>query len=113
MIFVPPVQSVASSTALDLGQRLANLVQEYRQTHPGTSAEDVRQAFRVAAQVNPGAAGRRSILFGIGLVAAVVALLAPLVMRRAAGRPDAGPWLIFMMIGLIAVLFLVIRAGRR
>jgi hypothetical protein len=113
MIFVPPVQSVASPAALDLGQRLANVVQEYRQTHPGTSGEDVRQAFRVAAQVNAGGAGRRSIALGIALAAAVIALLMPLVMGRATGRPIAGPWLPILMIGLIAVLFAVVRVARR
>jgi hypothetical protein len=113
MIVVPPVHAYGSPAALELGQRLANVINEYRASRPGTTGEDVRAALRIAGQtVGNGADRRRTVLIVAG-VAALAAMLMPIVLRPGAVRPGAGPWVPLMMIGLVAAVFLAIRAMRR
>lgn len=113
MIVVPPVQAYGSPAALELGQRLANVISEYRASRPGTTAEDVRQALRIAGQTTGGGADRSRTVLIVAAGVAALALLMPIVLRPAAVRPGAGPWVPLMMIGLIAAVFLAIRAMRR
>jgi len=113
MIVVPPVQAYGSPAALELGQRLANVISEYRASRPGTTADDVRQALRIARQAaGDGADRSRTVLIVAGVVA-LAALVMPIILRPPAVRPGAGPWVPLMMIGLVAAVFLAIRAMRR
>ena len=50
-----PVSTTASPTAIELGQKITDLIGEYRMQRPGVSGEDVRQALRIAgSQTAPG-----------------------------------------------------------
>jgi hypothetical protein len=113
MIVVPPVHAYGSPAALELGQRLANVIHEYRASRPGTSGEEVRQALRIAGQTTTDGADRRRIVLVVAVVAALAAMVMPIVLRPAAVRPGAGPWVPLMMIGLVAAVFLTIRAMRQ
>ena len=48
-MIVIPTPASASPAAMELGQRLVNVIEDFRRQRPGTSAEDVRQALRIAA----------------------------------------------------------------
>jgi hypothetical protein len=112
MIVVPPVQRYASPAALDLGQRLANVVQEYRRTHPGVSDADVRQAYRVALEC-VGGSGRRTAALLVGLGVAAAFLAVPLVLRGGATRPGAMPLTMLLVFGLIVAVLAVTLVARR
>ena len=78
MIVIPTPPS-ASPAAMELGQRLVNMIEEFERNRPGTSKEDVRQALRIAtAHAAPlRNAMRRLILILIALlVGSVFALFA-------------------------------------
>jgi hypothetical protein len=110
MVFVPPVQTIASATALDLGQRIVNLVQEYRQTHPGTSADDVREALRLAT-LNTPAGGRRRARVAVLVAAAAVAALVPVLLQTHRGRvpfPISLP-----VVVMVVVLMVILMTGLR
>ena len=111
MVIVPPVHSLASPTALDLGQRIVNAVQEYRQTHPGTSDEDVREALRIASMNAPGG-GRRGVRVAI-LAATVAALAGTLLVWHGPHRvpfPTSAPF-ILLVVAVLAIM--VALRGRR
>jgi hypothetical protein len=110
MVFVPPVHTVASPTALDLGQRILSLVQEYRQTHPGTTADDVGEALRLAA-MNVPAGGRRRARIAVLVAAAVAAALVPLLLTAHRGRvpfPMSLP-----IVVMVVVLMVILMTGLR
>ncbi|MFH1143362.1 MAG: hypothetical protein V1774_02320 [Candidatus Eisenbacteria bacterium] len=48
-MIVIPTPASASPAAMELGQRIVNLIEEFHRQRPGTSAQDVRQALRIAA----------------------------------------------------------------
>jgi len=47
-MYVPGTPSTPSATAQSLGARIAELIREFRQSHPDAGAADVEQAFEVA-----------------------------------------------------------------
>lgn len=47
-MYVPGTPSTPSATAQSLGARIADLIREFRQSHPDAGSADVEQAFEVA-----------------------------------------------------------------
>jgi anti-sigma factor RsiW len=72
-MYVPGTPSTPSATAQSLGARIAELVREFRQSHPDAGAADVEQAFEVARSTlrSELPTGRRSPAFATGVAAAV------------------------------------------
>lgn len=99
-MFVPVNPPPPSREAQDLGARLAHVVREYRQTHPGVNSGDVHQAFRVAQstlQSEEGAPYRRAAL----LAAVVLVLgLVPALFLAFGGSLD----LVFGSVPIIAII---------
>jgi hypothetical protein len=112
MVIVPPVHSFASPTALDLGQRIVNAVQEYRQTHPGTSDEDVREALRIASMNGP-AGGRRGARVAILAATAAAVAVTLLIWRQPAHRVPFPTSVPFILLAVTVLAILVAVRGRR
>jgi len=70
-MIVIPTPSVASPAAMELGQKLVNVIEEFRAARPGTSGTDIRQALRIASL--HAAPMQRTLRFVLMLVAVLVA----------------------------------------
>ncbi|MFC1573425.1 hypothetical protein ACFL6M_07490 [Candidatus Eisenbacteria bacterium] len=103
-MFVPPVKSQASPTALELGQRIINTIQEFQAGHPGTSATDIQSALRIA-ETNTAAVSRRKIIKILLLGLFVFGMFVALFYRR---NPDFADGAVPLFPAAIAVLVLVI-----
>lgn len=111
---VPPVHAFGSPAAIELSQKLAHAIQEYRQTHPGVSADDVRDALRIVAQSETGASRRRLIvmgavtamLLGLGLVFAVMSSVGR-------GRASVGFALPMVVVAVVVLALLFVVVVRR
>jgi hypothetical protein len=113
MIIVPPVHSSASPTALELAQRIANAIAEYRQTHPGVSSTDIREAMRIAA-ASTGADGNRrfAIIAAVAVAMLVAAGLLSTLGRMGHTHAPATVWPAIGIAAVAAVLVLLIKARR-
>jgi len=77
MVFVPPVTTHGSPTAIELAQRILQTITEYRQQRPGIGDLDIYQALQIAQRQVGGRSERlrRLILFvliGLGIAAAIL-----------------------------------------
>ena len=87
MVFVPiPVPPAASPRALELGERLAQVIAEYEAGHPDLSALELAQATQIAiARHNPAAppAPLRAVM--VALVGAIFAVALGVTFARGQG----------------------------
>jgi len=82
-MFVPmATPSQASAAAMELGQRLVNVIEEYRRQHPGMTDEDIRLALRIASQHSAGASQRIRMLTILTIGLLVAGLLAFLMIAQ-------------------------------
>jgi hypothetical protein len=111
-VFVPVHPNLPTSPfALELGQKLSGVVEEYRRTHPGMSRRDVRDAFRVA-QTASGDGGWRRVLTTLVTVAIASGLFAEILGARWWRRGfHSTPWLAIVAAIIAAVI--LIRLARR
>jgi hypothetical protein len=112
-MFIPPPHTQASALAIELGNKIAAMVQEFRQTHPGTSDTDVRSAFRVAS-MQTGAGATKQMVAGL-LAGLLVALGLALFFFRAGSTPGATPpgMLVWIIAAFVVVAIIVRMAARR
>jgi hypothetical protein len=115
MVFVPvpPPNRDVTIRARDLSQRLAQVIREFQQNHPGTTTEDVRQAVRMAAEgsgVDRGGSRqqRAAIAVVLGILFAGLGIF--FFPQRAGGGGEGGgegpP--VFWMIAAIGILTVVL-----
>jgi hypothetical protein len=110
--FVPVVPQTPSPRAEQLGQRLAETIEQFRQQNPDLSGLEVRQAAQLAASRAGGTCGppRAILALVAGLVAAAMALY--LGRGKAISGADELP-LVMGVAGLIVVLAVVVALKRR
>jgi len=113
-LYIPVIPPTPSATSQILGVRIADLVREFRRSHPDAGAADVEQAFDVARSTLgaelPGGAVRSRAL--VGLIAGGIALVGVSagLFATPAGRPGALP---MIMIGAVVLGLLAALAARR
>lgn len=76
-MFIPPATPAqASATAMELSQRLVQMIEAYRQQHPGTSDRDIQMALHITTQHSGGTARRTRMMVIILLGTLLAGLLA-------------------------------------
>jgi len=111
--FVPPPQSRASTLAIELGNKIAGLIQEFKASHPGTSDTDIVNALRIAEkQTGAGATRQVVVAVAVGLLLLGVLLAYFFAAKTGAGGPPRG--MIVLIIAGIAVAAIAVKlvAGR-
>jgi hypothetical protein len=107
-MFVPPVQDRASALAIELGNKIAGLIQEFRQSHPGTSDADVRNAIRIA-EMQSGSRARAQVAIAIGVALLLFGVLMAFFMSRGPGSGGPPNNMIILIIAGIAVAALAVK----
>lgn len=72
MAFVPITPTVVtppSANAQELADKLGTTVREFEQSHPGTSADDIRQALRIASSRSSASSAGAYLGLILGLLA--------------------------------------------
>ena len=119
MVFVPipPPDRQVSIRSRDLSQRLAQVIREFQQNHPGTTSQDVRQAVQLAAEgsgVSRG--GTRQQRAAVALVLGVLFAggLGTFAFLERAGGGEGPPafWMI-AGVGILTVLLAVVAVLRQ
>jgi hypothetical protein len=85
MYIAPPPSSGTSYTALELAQKIVNIIQEFKQSHPGMGERDIHRALRLAA-LQTGATGRRPVILAIAIGLLLLGILAALLFGARTGR---------------------------
>lgn len=111
-MFIPTyVASMPSPRAQELARQLAEVIRQYRSSHPDLSAIEVQQAFGLATtEAGPAASASRRAVVGIALGAAIFAgaLVAVL-----AGRQGSPPAVVMLSLAILIMLVLAMLAIRR
>ena len=103
MIIIPPTPSHASPAAQELGQKIATVIREYQQSHPGLPSADIHQALRIA-RMNSGAGPNPRFL--IALLAGLL-LLGGFLTFYLSSKPDGDSTGLPIMPVLVAVFAIV------
>ncbi len=114
VVFVPPPPP-PSRRAVELGERLTELLREALKQDPNLNARDVRQALHIAAANLRRDEGGLGAAIGVSLGAGVL-LLAGLLffLQRGGGRFDVGsPVLLAGVVLLVSVFVLIVLVTRR
>lgn len=101
--FVPVVVSPSppSPRAEQLGQRLAEVIRQYREQFPETSGLELRQALRIALLRAGGGNRAPARLVALALaLAAAAGLLGVALARPRAGGPS---WMLALVVGVLLV----------
>jgi hypothetical protein len=120
MVFVPvplPNRDVTIRTR-DLSQRLAQVIREFEQNHPGTTTEDVRQAVRMGAEgsgVSPADTKQQRAAIAVVLGILFAALGTFFFLQRAGGGGGEGPPVFWMIagIGILTVVLALVAVLRQ
>ena len=109
--YVPP--QPPSPRAMELGQRLAEVIEQYRQLHPDLNRADVAQAtqFALARAGGSGAAVPRAVLLAV-MGAVVAGLFVALATSRGEWGSQPAVAMIVVAIAVAAVLLLVLLKRR-
>ena len=112
-VIVPPHE--ASPTAVELGRRLSETIDAFSREHTGTSAEDVRDALRIAASRGAAGISARAAAPILAAAVAIAGLLAYFLLARpepggAQGAPMAIP---YVAVAAILVSLAVVLLRRR
>jgi hypothetical protein len=112
MAFVPVTPTVVppSANAQELADQLAATVREFEQSHPGTSADDIRQALQLASSRFSTSAGPALVAVILGLMAA--AGLFVLFYARYGGFGFTGPAVPMVLIALVVLGLLGVMVAR-
>jgi len=93
---------------MELGQKLATVIRDYRASHPTTSSQDVRLALRIAARSSGADAFRRIVLAGVLVALGFAGLLGFLVnsgpSRVRPGSVALPVVLLFLILGAVVLL---------
>jgi hypothetical protein len=113
MVFVPPPSFRMSPAATELGEKIADVVRLYQQTHPDLSRREIRGALRVAER-NTCATPMERVAFAVMSAMALVIGVVLLATKTDRGAPrDAFTYLplivIVMIVGVLAVFLFVRR----
>jgi len=111
-MFVPPVQDRASALAIELGNRIAGLIQEFKQSHPGTSDTDVRNAIRIA-EMQSGSSARTQLVVALTVGLLLLGGLAAFFFSRSPGSEAPSNSMIILIIAGIAVAALAVKLVAR
>lgn len=119
MVFVPipPPDRQVSIRARDLSQRLAQVIREFQQNHPGTTSEDVRQAVQRAAEgtgVSRGGTRQQRAAIAVVLGVLFAGGLGTFVFleRAGGGEVPQGTWMI-AGVGVLTVLLALVAVLRQ
>jgi len=115
-VFVPTVPNQSASPfAMELGQKITTVIQEYRQSHPGLSGREVRDALRIAEMAGGGYSAARSVILAAVVAATLMGLLFAFSTGKGRGVPPGGAhgMVPFLAILLIVLTFTILRGARR
>jgi hypothetical protein len=122
MVFVPvpPPNRDVTIRARDLSQRLAQVIREFQQNHPGTTTEDVHQAVRMAAEgsgVGRGGSSQQRAAIAVVLGVLLAGLGAFFFLELSGGGGGEGPPVFWMIAGIgiltvVLALAVVLRQNR-
>lgn len=113
-VFTPP--PAPSPRAIELGNRIAQQIREFRAIHPDLDGDDVSQAFRIASSLVRPEVGRAVTPLTIAALTAglLAALLLGLFLLRKGAWPAGTVAFVIVGVGVLAsVMALLKAAGRR
>jgi len=107
-MFVPNPSSYPSPSAMELGQKIVTVIQEFQQRRTGVTTADIRAALRIAA-VSTGADASRRVAVRLTILLVLAGVLVAVFSQAGGGggRPSATTMPIvfaLVVLGLIALL---------